>query len=691
MLVLLNACTAAQQSANRSSSNSVIERDIAACRASPTRCVTLADEYGRRDARARDVNAAARLSALGCELRQGDSCLASSGYYQALRDGPRALQMAEQGCSLSHGESCAEVAALVFDEGPLHNAERALSSSRRGCDLGSALGCSNHAVSLRQFRGPFDPARREVARYLQRGCTEQNQHGCVVLARSMEEGADGIERDAGRAFELFKTACQRAAPSGCFEYGMRVVLGGQHASEFSDGVRAVGIACENNEPAACRTLARVLSESDHPDAPQRVAALFDRACALEDGESCMMLTILTLRGQGVAQDVERAFPLLERVCTEGNAVACAELARFSMAQTRPDGRAVVRFADRGCELGAAGACAMSMQARMRFPTTGGRSDALELARTVCNGPRRAQCSVLVNAMVYAGVEAGNEQVPRDVLPLLDAACAADGWESCVSASSLRLAGLYGISYDATRAGTDLLRACQAVEGASAVACDLASGMSRTGVGIERDLVRSLSRARRACDLGHTASCGVAAMMVSRGEGGDANLAEAARLRETECNEQDFCARSIDDERAVTAMCRAAPLVAIGGSVEGETQGDDRVRASCGSLARSPEQVFRIEVRRRETVRIDAQRLSEGYDPVLYVRRACADERSEIACNDDPLPGLNERSRVERTFEPGTYYLFVDGFGATNHGRFRLSVTSVAGSATSANSGNGPRV
>ena len=94
-------------------------------------------------------------------------------------------------------------------------------------------------------------------------------------------------------------------------------------------------------------------------------------------------------------------------------------------------------------------------------------------------------------------------------------------------------------------------------------------------------------------------------------------------------------------------------------------------------------MFRLEIRRRETLRVDVQRLSERYDPVLHIRRTCADERSELACNDDPLSGINERARVERTFEPGTYFIVVDGFGAVSAGRFRLTVTPVAPSAAGA--------
>ncbi|MFO0556919.1 MAG: tetratricopeptide repeat protein [Polyangiales bacterium] len=661
-----------------------VDRDVAACRASPARCPTLALVYGAEDARPRNIPAAIRISEAGCELRDGESCLVASGYHQIANNNASGLRAAERGCSLSHGPSCAEVSAIVYPEGPLHNAERALSSSLRACELGAALGCSNHAVALRQFRGPFDPARRDVARFLRQGCREGNGFGCVLLARAMERGEDGIDRDPTRAFELYRDTCDRSAPHGCFEYGQLALRPqGDRPANVEAAARALDAACEGGEAVACRMVAAMWAESDGDEAEQRTAALYGRGCQLEDVESCLRFTVMVLRGQGVAQDVERAAPLLERACTAGSPLACTALAEFSSGVARPDGRAIVRFADRGCELGSSESCALGMRARFRFPTAGGRSDALEYARTVCGGARRAQCATVVNALVYEGVASGNELVPRDVLPLLDGACSSGGNASCVAASSLRLAGLYGIAADPARATGDLIRVCQNDTENPGLACEIVSSLTRAGVGTERDLVRALARARRACDSGSTSGCGNAAFMLARGEGADANLGEATRLQQRECEGYASCARSLDDPRGVAALCRAAPALAVGGSVEGETRGDDLMRASCGALARSPEQVFRLEIRRRETLRVDVQRLSERYDPVLHIRRTCADERSEWACNDDPLPGINERARVERTFDPGTYFIVVDGFGAVSAGRFRLTVTPVAASANAA--------
>jgi len=52
------------------------------------------------------------------------------------------------------------------------------------------------------------------------------------------------------------------------------------------------------------------------------------------------------------------------------------------------------------------------------------------------------------------------------------------------------------------------------------------------------------------------------------------------------------------------------------------------------------------------------------DPILYIRRACDDQASEIACNDDSS-GLN--SRVDAWLEAGDYFLVLDTFADTDEG------------------------
>jgi hypothetical protein len=65
-------------------------------------------------------------------------------------------------------------------------------------------------------------------------------------------------------------------------------------------------------------------------------------------------------------------------------------------------------------------------------------------------------------------------------------------------------------------------------------------------------------------------------------------------------------------------------------------------------------------------------LATAYDGVLYLRGNCMDRASEIACNDDNPD--QQHSLIEATLEPGTYYVFVDGYGNASHGTYTLDTT-----------------
>jgi hypothetical protein len=96
--------------------------------------------------------------------------------------------------------------------------------------------------------------------------------------------------------------------------------------------------------------------------------------------------------------------------------------------------------------------------------------------------------------------------------------------------------------------------------------------------------------------------------------------------------------------------------------------------SCGGEG-APEHVlaFRVEVPRELSARL----LDPELNGVLYVRAACADPSSELACLKLPprerLPGRREPSELRVTVEPGTYYLFVDGASSSDMGAATLSV------------------
>jgi hypothetical protein len=125
---------------------------------------------------------------------------------------------------------------------------------------------------------------------------------------------------------------------------------------------------------------------------------------------------------------------------------------------------------------------------------------------------------------------------------------------------------------------------------------------------------------------------------------------------------------LHDVANLERACRTAPLLQPGRTATGDTRGrSDDFQASCGERAESSDMVYRLRVTGRARVVLE---LASEFDGVLHLRRECAHDASEVACNDDH--GDNRHSRIEVTLDPGLYYVVVDGFRSGNSGRFSLA-------------------
>lgn len=122
--------------------------------------------------------------------------------------------------------------------------------------------------------------------------------------------------------------------------------------------------------------------------------------------------------------------------------------------------------------------------------------------------------------------------------------------------------------------------------------------------------------------------------------------------------------------ANTALCERAPELSEATPVQGTTvQSEDHFHASCARSALSGDRVYRFEVPRRARVSL---RVEADYDAALYVRRACDDEVTEVACNDDSSD--TRHAALDLTLDAGTWFVFVDGFDLEAAGRFTLSMS-----------------
>ncbi|WP_224369452.1 lysyl oxidase family protein [Hyalangium versicolor] len=156
-----------------------------------------------------------------------------------------------------------------------------------------------------------------------------------------------------------------------------------------------------------------------------------------------------------------------------------------------------------------------------------------------------------------------------------------------------------------------------------------------------------------------------------------------------CPSGESCAQAIFQCKPDTqpGTCRSPlPLLADGvpfvgdHSIDGDTSGGvHQLVPSCNSTSTAVETVYTFTL----TERLGLEARVSGYDTVLHLRKKrtadgaadCLDNTpaKTVACSDDSSPPGDYGSRITVALDPGTYYLIVDGFDASNFGPFTLSV------------------
>jgi len=134
--------------------------------------------------------------------------------------------------------------------------------------------------------------------------------------------------------------------------------------------------------------------------------------------------------------------------------------------------------------------------------------------------------------------------------------------------------------------------------------------------------------------------------------------------------------SLQDLGAQAGACAAAPMLVEGRPLSGTTAGaGDKFDVSCAAGdagASGPDRVFKLVVRRPSTVRVTVD--SSTFDPVIALRKSCADlsggtAAAELGCETDA--DASHRTSIERSVEPGTYWVVVDGATPNDQGPFTV--------------------
>ena len=119
----------------------------------------------------------------------------------------------------------------------------------------------------------------------------------------------------------------------------------------------------------------------------------------------------------------------------------------------------------------------------------------------------------------------------------------------------------------------------------------------------------------------------------------------------------------------------APIPLFAGTLNGNTRrgNAEHTANNCGN-SEGKELVYKLELDKRVRLLLE---VDPTFDSVLYIRKDdCAEADAQVACNDDATPDASGKtthaSRIEEVLEPGTYFVFVDGYQA-QLGNFKMKV------------------
>ncbi|NMC69789.1 MAG: hypothetical protein GYA57_06930 [Myxococcales bacterium] len=198
-----------------------------------------------------------------------------------------------------------------------------------------------------------------------------------------------------------------------------------------------------------------------------------------------------------------------------------------------------------------------------------------------------------------------------------------------------------------------------------------------------------------CRAGQTRACanacGAAGIETCRADGctWDACCAAAEDCANT-CD--DDCDGVVNDGCCVTGDTCACPAAvrAGGGRHTGSTVGltNDFGSASCVSGTASPDVVYRLDLAASTFVILDTN--GSSFDTALQVYRGGTCPGTALYCDNDS--GLGNAALLYNTFAAGTYYIVVDGYGASSQGNYVLNVALGSGdTCTSPRQTGGPGI
>ena len=247
---------------------------------------------------------------------------------QGAPDPVKAAEFLDAACRAEVPRACGQYGRLLLrPHARAGDAERAAQVLEKACAQKDIEACTALGGVYADGLGvPRDVPR--AAKLLDLGCENGHSRACGALARLLDAG-NGIQRDAVRAKTLMDRACtlgdtetcERACTSGdgksCLAWGRW--LRDQAPDDDTAADNAYTLACDAGAAEGCDRLAARTKDG------ARSVAFLERACTVGDTLACAEAARSYYHGRGLAADLGAAARLYATACEKRSSAACITL------------------------------------------------------------------------------------------------------------------------------------------------------------------------------------------------------------------------------------------------------------------------------------------------------------------------------------------------------------------------------
>lgn len=212
------------------------------------------------------------------------------------------------------------------------------------CNKGNASSCSSLASMHYSGTGAEKDAGKAFTLF-KKACDGDVLLACSNLGALYEKG-EGTDRDADRAYALWKKACDGGNPSGCENLGVAYEKSIGVSRDSARAVKLFKVGCDGGLAQACFNLGLMNYKGNGTEKNVAEAAkLYKRACDGEDSRGCVNLGVMTGEGNGVPKDPKRALYFNQRACDVGRMEGC-----HNVAEAYEEAKGVAKDRKRAIEL-----------------------------------------------------------------------------------------------------------------------------------------------------------------------------------------------------------------------------------------------------------------------------------------------------------------------------------------------------